>query len=175
MGPDTTINLREENLILDKEILKAELKKILKAKEQIISLKVKAEGLYDLEKEYPQKEYPQIQIDKYCILEDKEHSSQLAPLKNFISEVFIGQKVSWDAKSVNNGYTVSIDGITYKHPFFETNPIVESVGSDKGVTAKVRIDESLIDKIFEYSIHFRIDFNGEIREYRIDPKLCANT
>jgi hypothetical protein len=165
-----TINITEENQKLDKELLIARQKDTLLADNQFILLMIDAQRLYNLGPIAEQHE-----IDKCCILEDNQHSSQLAPLRNFVSEVSIDSEVSWDARSVDDGYFVSIEGITYKHPFFETNPIVESVGSDKGVTAKVRKDESLIDRIFEYSIHFRIDFNGEPREFMIDPKLCANT
>ncbi|MBT8282383.1 MAG: hypothetical protein KJO86_01490 [Muriicola sp.] len=169
MGQDTTINLREENLILDKEILKAELKKIPKAEDQIISLKVKAQDLYDLEEEYTQ-----TQVDKYCILEDKEHSSQLAPLKNFISEVFIGQKVSWDGQSIEDGYTVLIDSITYKPEFLEEFQPIR--GLEGKITSKINNDKELEGKILEYKINFSIYKDGVAPKYfMIDPKLCANT
>ncbi|MCP4977675.1 MAG: hypothetical protein GY931_16110 [Maribacter sp.] len=169
MGLDPTINFTEENLNFDKEILKAELKEILKAEDQIISLIVKAEGLYNLEKEYTQ-----TQVDKYSILEDKQHSSQLAPLKNFISEVFIGHKVSWNGQSIDDGYTVLIESITYKHDFLEESQPIS--GIEGMVTTKIKNDKELEDKIFEYKINFSIYKEGADPKYfMIDPKLCGNT
>ena len=167
MELDTTINVKEENRKLDMDILLHGLKEILKSKDQIISLIVKADSLYNSEKP------DQIEIDKYSVLEDAEHSSQLAPLKNFISEVSIGKYVSWDGESSDPGYSVKIESITYKHEFFEdTQPFS---GSEGKVKVKIKNDKELVGKFYEYKINFSIKKNGLTpKDYVIDPKLCAN-
>lgn len=167
MESDTTINVKEENRKLDMDILLHGLKEILKPKDQIISLIVKADSLYNSEKP------DQIEIDKYSILEDDEHSSQLAPLKNFISEVSIGKYVSWDGQSIDPEYSVLIENITYKHDFLEeTQPIS---GSEGKVKVKIKNDKELVGKFYEYKINFSIWENGVAPKFfMIDPKLCAN-
>lgn len=144
-------------------------------KDQFIVLTIQAEKLYHVDTKDP--EY---NIDGFCVLQDQEHSSNGWPLNHFISEVFIKRDVTWNGITADEGYPVSIEKInhtpsklnSYKN-FFEKTDIE---GTKGWINGNVRDVPDLVDRLYVYSIHFKIHpLGGEPKYFEIDPKLCANT
>ena len=176
-----------EGILKSQLISQAKITTIPKA--QTIKLTVQANDLYVLDYSPNQTD-----IDKFCLLEDVNHSSANyridTPLRHFSSEVYIKHDVMWTSETkypdgIDKGYSVSIEKIKHEpyekpinSPNFFKDPEILGIGSDesKMVTTVVKDDKNLEHDCYVYSIHFRIyKQNAKHKDYEIDPKLCCNT
>lgn len=118
-------------------------------------------------------------IDNYTALTDDEgFSSEFGEkTKDFLTEVFMAKKITWEIRSTNPSFTVALLSVTHNptagNPqFFNRNPIpVKNNGKVEGVIAR---NPNMPNKDDSYTIHFTITFGGVTLPYPIDPKLQIN-
>lgn len=155
------------------------------AKKVIITLEVNASSLYPIEAP------SSAEVEGNCsIYDNNKGSSQNGTVEDFISNVYLNKDVRWqgrlrDPNGADEGYSVSIDAITYipednsknEKNFFKSDTISGSGGRIGKVTAKVKDDKKLVNKTDVYRIYFRIHprtQGGQPKSYYIDPKLNGN-
>ena len=113
--------------------------------------------------------------------------------ENFISQVYIDSEVKWVGVTHDPGYSIAIHSIEYipantgKGPsenFFNTDKLLGTAGKAGFVEATVKNDGNLENKLYCYSINFKIYPPGGCLAFllsgkptnplKIDPKLNAN-
>ena len=112
--------------------------------------------------------------------------------KNFISQVNIDGEVKWVGVTHDPGYSIAIHSIEYipaspsKGPsenFFNTGKLLGTSGKSGFVEATVKNDGNLVNKLYCYTINFKIYPPGgclafllsgkAAGPFEIDPKLSG--
>ena len=124
----------------------------------------------------------QTQIDAECSLSDDNSGSSSSNIENFESEVYINNDVKWQGETNDSGYSVAITSIVYEAGvnndvnFFDNTTINGTGGRTGNVTAKVKNDSNLLNKLDVYTINFSIYNSGNSsKPFSIDPKLKIST
>ena len=142
------------------------------AKKVTITLSVNASILYALASP------TQAQIDNESSLsDDNAGNSPNQQIENFTSNVYVNNDVKWQGETVDSGYSVAITSIVYEATgtdvnFFDSTTIDGTGGRTGNVTAKVKNDSGLVNKLDVYTINFRVYASGNnYKSFSIDPKL----
>lgn len=146
-------------------------------KKVTITLNVNASALYALVNP------TQSQIDNCCSLsDDNAGSSPNQKIEDFESTVYINNDVKWQGETVDSGYSVAITSIVYEPnvnndvDFFDSPTINGTGGRTGNVTAKVKNDPNLLNKLDVYTINFSVYASGNnSKPFHIDPKLSVKS
>lgn len=123
-------------------------------------------------------------VDAQCYLSDTNNgSTPNGKVEDFVSDVYIAKKVTWDGAPTTSGYSVAITSIVYENlgtdvNFFDNGTLIgEPVGgkNSKVKDKQVKNETNLVGKTDVYTIHFQV-FSGNTPStpLKIDPKLRGN-
>ena len=124
-------------------------------------------------------------VDAQCYLsDDNSGSTPNGKVEDFVSEVYLTKKVSWDGATATSGFSVAITSIVYEDKGTDVNFFDSLILEGKPVGGKnsqvkdkeVKNDSNLIDKTDVYTINFLVyEGNTASVPLHIDPKLKAKS
>ncbi|WMI67344.1 hypothetical protein [Mangrovimonas sp. YM274] len=150
------------------------------SKKVTITLTVQASALYGLD------DPTKTEVESKCELTDDNSGTSSNGIEDFTSQVYVDHDVKWEGEvkypdGVDKDYSIAIYSIDYNSNvnnnvnFFDESIISGGNSRNATVKKKVKDDSSLVNKIDDYTINFRIFKTADdYKAFSVDPKLQAN-